>query len=137
MRINNRLVYSLVLLAIALLAGCATYYQTTQDFQENFVKGDIESANNVLNKNKKAGKGRNKLLYNMQKGVVLQMLGRHEESNEFFEEAYIITEDYRQSNLNKAVSLVTNPTTKPYTGEDHELVLIHYYKALNYLQMNQ
>ncbi|WP_441000501.1 COG3014 family protein [Fodinibius sp. SL11] len=138
MKKYNRLFYGFVLLAIVLIAGCATYYQTTLDFQENFVKGEIEEANKVLDKNKKAAtKDKSKLLYNLQKGVVLQMLGRFEESNKFLEEAYIFTQDYRQSNLNKAASLVTNPTTKPYTGEDHELVLIHYYKALNYLRMNQ
>ena len=120
-----------------IIAGCATYYQKSLIFQEHFVKGEIEDANKTLDKNKKAAKDKNRLLYFFQKGVVLQMLGQYAESNQYFEEAYIFTEDYRKNYTMEAVSLLTNPTIKPYTGEDHELVLMHYFKALNYLRMNQ
>jgi len=137
MKYFRRLFFSFGLLAITFVTGCATYYQTTLDFQEHFVQGEIDKANSILEKDKKAKKGKNRLLYFLQKGVVLQMLGQYEESNEYFEKAYLFTEDYRQSYLNQAASLITNPTNKSYTGEDHELVLIHYYKALNYLRMNQ
>jgi hypothetical protein len=119
------------------MVGCATYYQSTLDFQEHFVKGELEQANQTLDKNKKARKGKNRLLYFLQKGVVLQMLGEFEESNIFFERAYIFSEDYRQNYAEQAAALLINPSTKPYRGEDHEIVLIHYYKALNYLQMEQ
>ena len=77
------------------------------------------------------------MLYFLQKGVVLQLLGQYQESNEFFEQAYIFTEDYRKSYSKEALSLISNPTVKPYTGEDHELVLIHYFKAINFLQTQQ
>ncbi len=119
------------------LIGCATFYQKNIVFQNQFATGQIESANKTLDKNKKTAKGNNKLLYNLQKGVVLQMLGDYEASNEYFEKAYFFTEDYRKNYSLEALSLITNPNVKPYVGEDHELVLIHYYKALNYLRMNQ
>jgi len=126
-----------VLVISLLLVGCATYYQKSQNFQEQFVKGEIEEANKTLDKNKKASKNNNRLLYYFQKGVVLQMMGNYKESNNFFEEAYVFTEDYRKSYTKDAASVLTNSMTKPYTGEDHEIVLMHYFKALNYLRMNQ
>ena len=65
------------------------------------------------------------------------MQGNFEESNTFFEKAYIFTEDYRKKTLQQAAALITNPKMITYGGEDHELLLINYYKALNYLQLDQ
>jgi len=137
MTIFKRLLGVFGIFALTAIVGCATYYQSTLDFQEHFVKGELEQANQTLDKNKKARKGKNRLLYFLQKGVVLQMLGEFEESNTYFERAYIFSEDYRQNYAEQAAALLINPSAKPYLGEDHELVLIHYYKALNYLQMEQ
>lgn len=122
---------------ISSLSSCATYYEKSQVFQKEFVKGNAETANSALDKNKKAATDKNKLLYFLQKGVVLQMLDRYQESNDYFEKAYIFTEDYRKNYTKEAAGILINPMVKPYTGEDHELVLMHYFKALNYLRMNQ
>tara|TARA_Y100000588_G_scaffold234753_1_gene248358 strand:- start:49 stop:1479 length:1431 start_codon:yes stop_codon:yes gene_type:complete len=126
-----------LLTALLGLSSCATYYERNAQFQEAFAAGDIQKADKLLDKNEKTGKGRNRLLYFMQKGVVLQMQGKFEESNQYLEQAYTFIEDYKKNFGSEALSLLTNPMMKPYTGEDHEKVLIHYYKALNYLQLNQ
>lgn len=123
--------------ALAMLSGCATYYQKNLEFQEAFANGNLEHANKLLDKDKKAGEGRNRLLYFMKKGVLLQMMGQYEESNKYLEQAYIFVEDYRKNYSLEALSLISNPTVKTYPGEDHEKVLIHYYKALNYLKLRQ
>jgi len=137
MQIKGKFLQIAFFLFILLAAGCATYYQKNLLFQENFAKGAIEEANKILDRNKKAATDKNRLLYFWQKGVVLQMLEEYEQSNRFFEEAYRFSEDYRKSYSLEAVSLLVNPTIKPYAGEDHELVLMHYFMALNYLRMNQ
>jgi hypothetical protein len=121
----------------SLLFGCATYYQKNLVFQEQFSSGNIEAASKTLDKNNKAVKDKNRLLYFLQKGVVSQMLGEYETSNNYFEQAYFFTEDYRKNYFLEAASLVTNPMLKTYTGEDHELVLMHYFKTLNFLRLNQ
>ncbi|MEQ8928168.1 MAG: hypothetical protein RLO81_20295 [Fulvivirga sp.] len=117
--------------------SCATYYQKNIEFQQKFTSGQIEAADKFLDKNKKLSKGNNQLLYNLQKGVVLQLMDEYEASNTYFEEAYIFTEDYRKNYSLEALSLLTNPNVKPYIGEDHEVIFIHYYKALNYLRMGK
>lgn len=131
--ISGKYIVSLILVCTIFLLNCATFYEQNIRFQQQFVQGNFESADAVLNKNKKAAKDKNRLLYFLQKGVVLQLLGRYEESNQFFEEAYLFTEDLQKNFALDAVSLFTNPNVKPYRGEDFEVVMIHYYKALNYL----
>lgn len=125
----------LVVLAMG-LSSCATYYQKNLKFQEAFAEGNLEKANKLLDRNEKAAEDRNRLLYFMQKGVVLQLQGEYEKSNEYLEQAYFFIEDYKKSLGYEALALITNPSLKPYAGEDHETVLIHYYKALNYLQLH-
>jgi hypothetical protein len=123
------------ILILFLSQGCATYYQKSIQFQEQFVQGDFVEANNTLDKNKSAAKNQNRLLYFLQKGTVLQLLGNYEESNTYFEEAYVFLEDYKKNYGQEAVSLLINATIKTYIGEDHEVVLLHYFKAMNYLQV--
>ncbi len=134
---SQRFLLWLIGLTLFLCAGCATYYQKTIKFQKSFISGDIEAANKILDQNKKAGKGKDRLLYLLQKGVVLQMLGRYEDSNRFFEDAYLFTEDVQKNYALEAFSLLSNPAIIPYRGEDFEVVQIHYYKALNYLYLNR
>lgn len=122
---------------LGLLAGCATYYQKSIRFQEAFVNGDLQAANKLLQENAGAATGRDRLLYFFQKGVVLQMLGDYEASNAAFEEAYLFTEDVQKNYAAEALSLITNPMVTAYRGEDFEIVLLHYYKALNFLRLNR
>jgi len=122
---------------LVFISSCATYYEKSLLFQEQFVQGKFEDARKTLDKNKRAAKDKNRLLYFFQKGVVLQMLENYSESNESFEEAYIFSEDFQKSYARQAASILSNPTTMVYAGEDHELVLMHYFKALNFLRMNQ
>lgn len=124
-----------MVLMLLLSTGCATYYQKNLKFQEAFANGKLDKAEKLLNKNEKVAEGKNRLLYFMQIGVVLQLQGKYEESNSYLEKAYIFLEDYKKTVGYEALALITNPGVKPYTGEDHEKVLIHYYKALNYLML--
>jgi hypothetical protein len=65
------------------------------------------------------------------------MLGAYEESNASFEEAYLFTQDIQTNYAEEAFSFLSNPMILPYKGEDFEVVLIHYYKAFNYLRLQQ
>lgn len=127
----------LIALTLLLSSGCATYYQKNLKFQEAFAEGNLDKADKLLDKNEKAAEGRNRLLYFMQKGVVLQLQGRYQESNQMLEQAYFFLEDYKKSYSYEALALISNPMMKPYAGEDHEKVLIHYYKALNFLMLQK
>ena len=133
----SRLPAFLLLISFSLLVGaCATWYQKNSKFNQAFESGSIQQANQLLQNKDKEAEGKDRLLYFLDRGVVLQMLGEYEESNAYFEKAYLYLQDFRKSYGFAVLSMISNPMVRPYPGEDHEKVLIHYYKALNYLMLN-
>ena len=126
-----------LLLTIFLFSGCATYYRKSYEFQEQFAKGNLEQAQAFLLKQKKAEEKKDRLLYFLDRGVVEQMLGNYEASNSYFEKAYFYNQDFKKSFTNDLIATLANPMLKPYKAEDFEVVLIHYYKAINFIQLNR
>ncbi|MBL4710368.1 MAG: hypothetical protein JKY48_18210 [Flavobacteriales bacterium] len=134
---TNLNIVVVVLLTVFLLSSCASYYQKSYKFNEQFTVGNLEEAQKFLISQKKAAEKKDRLLYFLDRGVIEQMLGNYEVSNEYFEKAYIYTQDYRLNISYDILSSIANPMLKPYKAEDFEVVLIHFYKAINYLQLNQ
>lgn len=126
----------LFLLFCQIITACATWYQRTTAFQEAVEKGNFEQAEKLLAKDKKQTRDKNKILYHLNQGYVNFMLGKYEESNAAFETAEQLTEDQHKSVLTEAAVLISNPEIRPYKPEDFEVIMINFYKALNYLQMN-
>lgn len=127
----------LIFICLFPLLSCATYYEVNQEFNRYFEQGELEEADRILEKNKKLADSKEKLLYLVNRGVVLSMMGEYSQSNDYLEDAYLYSEDYHKNYINIAASYLTNPSFVAYKGEDHELLLILYYKALNYLQMGE
>lgn len=100
--------------------------------QKNFVQ-----AENILTNKKWEKKKRNILLYYLNKGTVLHMLGKYKESNEYFQKADFYIEDFHKNYGLSALSLLSSPAIEPYAGENYEKILLHYYSTLNYLQLNE
>lgn len=117
------------------LVSCATYYQRQEAFNALLLKGDLEKADEQLAKDKKAPEGRNKMLYNLNRGTINWMLGKSALSNDFFNKADLIAEDYQKTAANTALTFITNPMAAEYKPEDFEVVLLHYYKAINWLNL--
>ncbi len=126
-----------LILLLAILAGCATYYQKTLRFQEYIMEGQIEKAGQWLEKNDRDKKGKNELLYHMYSGWVSWMKGDYASSNTALELADLLIEDYRKQIGSEALSLISNPGVKPYQAEDFEKVFVNYFKALNYVQIGK
>ncbi|TAF63391.1 MAG: hypothetical protein EAZ55_13965 [Cytophagales bacterium] len=134
----KKIKYGIIFMLIALgFSSCLTYYQVNADFYSNFESGRFLDAEKAMLKDKKGPNGRNKLLYYLNLGTATSLMGQYERSNDYFEQAYIITDDYVKNYLAEAASILINPNIAPYKGEDFELLYLHYYKALNYLKMNQ
>jgi hypothetical protein len=134
MKVAKRIVL-IFLPLVLLMGGCATYYQKNFDFNYEFERGDLQRALATLEKNNKQEHGRSRFIYMVNNGLLLSILGRYDESNEYFEKAFIFGEDYHINYLNEAASYFTNPSVTTYHGEDHEHLMLLYYKALNYLKM--
>ncbi|MEQ8906761.1 hypothetical protein [Ekhidna sp.] len=125
----------LVFAAFIGLTSCASFYQLNYEFNKNFEEGNIEQAADILDQNKRAAKSKTRFLYYANQGVVEHLLGNYEESNNWLEKAYLFGEDYHKNYLNFAASYFLNPNLIVYPGEDHEHLMLLYYKALNYLKL--
>jgi hypothetical protein len=124
-----------MLFLTGLLSSCATYYQSNHTFNQEFESGNLNSALSELQAKSSEASGRREFLFDVNNGLVLSMLGRYEESNEYFEKAFLFGEDYRKNYLNEAASYLANPMITTYRGEDHEHLMLLYYKAINYLKL--
>lgn len=119
------------------VVGCATYYQQNYKFQQLITHGHLDEAKEYLDKNSGDGSGKNKILYFMNKGWVLWMLGNYKESSEAFIKADNLIDEQSTNYGLEALSLISNPNVKPYKPEDFEGPLINYYNALNFISLNQ
>jgi hypothetical protein len=124
-----------LLLSLFTFYSCATYYQSNATFNREFESGDLERALSTLQTKEHSRK--NEFLNEVNNGLVLSMMGRYEESNAYFEKAFLFGEDYRKNYLYEAASYLANPAFTPYRGEDHEHLIVLYYKAMNFLKMKK
>ena len=119
-----------------LLASCASYRQQSADYYAELEQGNYAQAEKALNKTRLLKKNRNRLLWLLEKGKLAHLQGNWVESNRHFNEADEIMESDRNSFGDVALSNLLNPMMKHYRAEDFEKYLVHYYKAINYMQLN-
>jgi uncharacterized protein len=126
-----------IVLILLVLSSCATYYQHHWSFNREFENGDLKNALQTLEKGSREGEGKNRFIYHANRGLLNSILGNYEESNAAFERAFVFGEDYRINYATEAVSYLTNPGFTAYRGEDHEHLMVLYFKAINYLKMQR
>ncbi|MBL7857476.1 MAG: hypothetical protein JNM57_07290 [Cyclobacteriaceae bacterium] len=120
---------------LLLISSCANYYQKHWDFNSEFEKGDLQKALTTLEKQDNLASGKAKFIYFANNGLLHAVLGNYQASNEDFEKAYLFGEDYRINYVNEAAAYFTNPNLTVYRGEDHEHLMVLYFKAINFLKM--
>jgi len=123
------------LLFITAFVGCTSYYVKTLEFQEFLHRGEFDKASKWLDGDKKGQKPKNLLLHKMNRAYVERMTGNLNESKQAFHESDLMIEDYRKTAGNEALAILLNPKVKPFKPEDFESVLLHYYQALNYIDL--
>lgn len=130
----------LIVLGFSLLflhSGCATYYQSHAEFNSEFERGQLEQALTTLGRHEEESTSKTRLIYFLNKGLLLSILGKYEESNVMLEKAFLFGEDHRINYAAEAATYLTNPNIAVYRGEDHEHLMLLYFKAINYLKLNQ
>ncbi|GAB4093429.1 COG3014 family protein [Flaviaesturariibacter terrae] len=125
-----------VLLAVW-LASCASYNQQVSSYYGHYREGEYEKASAALDHSKLLSKRRNHLLFLLEKGRMEHLLHHYDASNRYFNEADNLMEDGGTSIGDVALSTLLNPMMETYRGEDFEKYMVHYYKALNYLLLDQ
>ena len=115
------------------LVGCATYGSGVQQALTAVEQGDYSTAATEIQASLSAD-GKDRLLYNLELGVIRHLEGNYQESNRLLEEAARISESLKQRRLRDSiVVMMSNPRNADYAGNTHEEMMIYYYKALNYL----
>ncbi len=121
---------SLGLLAMTvLLAGCATYSDKQGALRPLLANAEYDAA---LAQLETIG-GKDRLLQELERGLLLHYAGRWAESNDAFQAAELTADDlYTRSVSEGALSLFTNDTAISYRARPFELAMVPYYRALNY-----
>lgn len=138
--LSNRICTTLslpILMAALLLCSCASYNKQVSAYYYNLRQGDYAKAAKALEANKLLQKNRNRLLYLLEKGKVYHLLQQWDSSNTYLNEADLMMEDASKSAKDIALGTLINPMMQNYQAEPFEKYLVHYYKALNYLQLGQ
>ena len=117
--------------------GCASYHDRITDYYQKIGSAQYTEADKALEKNGLIKKPRNKLLYDMEKGRLAHLQGKYAESNLYLNSADLAIEDGMGSVGDAAVGLFLNSMSQNYKGEEFEIFMLHYYKALNYMYLGQ
>ncbi len=121
------------LLITCLMIGCAGY--KFQEVIEPLEAGTPEDAYTYLQKH---APKKPDIPYQFELGLVAHYANHFAESNTALDTAGDIAEDRYTKSVSKELgSLVTSDKLRPYSGTQYERLLSHYYRALNYVYLNQ
>jgi hypothetical protein len=125
-------------LLLAVLAGCASTGKVDKLLAQQMKAGNYPAALETVEAERDGSyRGKNRLIYFLERGLLLHYTGQYAESNAAFEEAKRIgNELYTKSLSGEGISLMSNDYALPYAGENFERTLIHLFASLNYLQLD-
>ncbi len=128
--------YVLLGILTGTLTGCATYSASFEVIERDLSTRQYDAA--LKNIEKQSGSKKDRVLYLLNKGMVLRMKRDFTGSNQALEAAKAEMERlYTASVSENTLSFVVNDATVSYAGDDYEQVLVHLYMALNYLELGQ
>lgn len=118
------------------LAGCATYSGSFATIERCLATQRPAEALAVLDRQQHAD--RDRLLYLLNRAMLLRQTGDYPGSSAHFERAKVLIDELSALSLREQVaSFLINDATRSYGGEPHEQVLLHLYAALNYLEAGE
>lgn len=132
-----RIGLSLALLTF-LLSGCVGYRKTLEQVDSMARSGQYLQALECLDRSRLASSSKDRLLYLMERGGLLNLAGEYQESHRSLQAADDLTEELVTRSLSReSLSFIVNDSTIPYRGEDYESAYLNYYKALNFVARNE
>ncbi len=127
----------LVSLLVSATSGCAGYAYKFQPIERALSARQPDVALKALDK-AYAPTGVDAPLYYLNKGILLRLNQRYTDSNTALETAKRLIDAVEAVSITEQTSsVIVNDTVRSYEGEDFEKVLLHIYKALNYLDLQQ
>jgi len=123
-------------LVISLGACASSYHARAQSAHNAYFRGDYGRALELIEKVKPAR--RDRLLYLLDKGMILHAAGEYEESNRVLEQAEDLGEQlYAKSITRETAATLWSEEARDYPGERHELAMIPTIRMLNYIMLDE
>jgi hypothetical protein len=128
--------------AIVMLAACgqAKMVRSTAVMRGKLIRGDWNGALATLRQGKKSGayKEQDRVMYWMNEGMLLHLLGRYKESTDVLQKAEKRTEVLFTKSIRKSIKAkFTSEAATDYQGEDYEKVMLNVVKALSFMNANK
>ena len=139
---ENRRFALLVVVASAFLfllslLGCGISREITTTVVELNAKGEFAQSRAYVEEHAKDYGKRNRLLYQLDRGMLAFSAGEFREAIQAFEEAELIMNElYTISLSQEATTFLINDNTAPYRGEDFESVMVNLFLALSYANLS-
>ena len=129
---------SIALTVLSLLTACGPSINRYQLIEHSLLAGDPLQAAAIVEQGEKDYGSKSRLLYGMDRGILLQLAGQYQLSSSILEQADEEVERlYTRSVRSETFAYLTNDTTLPYEGDAYEHVMINVIKALNYAAQGQ
>lgn len=129
----SRLLFVMLLLAVG---GCASHSSQFAPIVAELAGHNVDAALELLDK--KEPPKRDRLLWMMNRGMLLRMIGEFDASNQEFAAAKQLVWKLDALSLREQVTaLAINDATRSYAGVPYEQVMLNVYSALNYLDLGQ
>jgi len=125
-------------LVVALLAGCGPSVNRYLLIDASLRAHDPKGADAIVQQAEKEYGGESRVLYGMDRGMTLQLVGDYQQSNAVLELAEEeLDRLYTRKIRTEALAFMTNDTALPYEGDPYEQVLINVLKTLNYAVLGE
>ena len=115
------------------MPACSNRHNHYLLVEQNLHTGNHDAADSIMAAAEKDYGTASRVLYWIDRGMVLHLAGRYEASNGWLEQAdQEIDQLYTRRLRTEAKAFLTSDTELPYEGEPYEQVMINAVKALNY-----
>ncbi|MCP5516392.1 MAG: hypothetical protein H7A45_03940 [Verrucomicrobiales bacterium] len=123
-------------------AGCRTYHNQSAAMREAWIQGDFERAAQGYQARADGKDGRaDGVIWSLEAGASLRAVGDYTNSNVEFARAAAQIEAYEQKAKvrvgNTLGATLTTQQNLPYEGRSYDKIMLHTYRALNYLALGQ
>jgi len=122
--------------------GCQTYKDQAGAMRNAWAQGQVEAAANSFSKRAwKRDDSRDGVIWHLEAGAAQRAAGNFTNSNLHFDEAVAQIEEYEQKAKvrlgNEAAATMSNLQNLPYEGRGYDKIMLHTYRALNYLALGE
>ncbi|MBI3357866.1 MAG: hypothetical protein HY038_14055 [Nitrospirae bacterium] len=128
----------MIVVSQTLLTGCGPSVNRYFLIEQSLLAGDPARAAAIVEQTEKEYGAKSRLLYEMDRGMTLQLSGQYQQSSAVLEQAEEEVERlYTRTIRSETAAFLTNDNALPYEGDAYEHVMINVVKALNYAAQGQ